>query len=503
MAAAARVVRAIGRVPIRVRLTLWVVAMFALVQLVMGVAFWAQVREKAREELDRRLAVIAEGLAAELDGMDRGDRERLFRVSVRSHALLERAAWFAAEYEDASEQRRLYSAGDAGQFDAMPGADGGFDPFSREHFESSKMSGRAERIAAVEASVGGVTVRLAATEHLVSERLSTVLGILVIAGVVGAVASLISGWFIAGLATRPLEELASAASRATREVFEPESETGPLSWAEEPARDATEIAERLEASVEQTRQTLEAQERFLSNVSHELKTPIATLMLEAQTIDRSALPAEGIEFVRDVEEEMRKLGNLIESFLMLTRVTDANERTAGKTVLANEIIIEAIADCEPTAQQYGVRVVPSLADDDAGLDAMIVGDAELLRTLVSNLLRNAIRFSPRGEVVSLAGSVRDGEFLIRVRDRGAGIPKEVLANIFDRFVQSAGESRRGRGHGLGLAIAKGIAELHGGDIAAATEPDGGAVFTATLPIHTADGAGGSATNEGDTERGTG
>ena len=101
---------------------------------------------------------------------------------------------------------------------------------------------------------------------------------------------------------------------------------------------------------------------------------------------------------------------------------------------------------------------------------------------MNNLVRNAIRFSPRGEVVSVVGVVRGGGFEIRVRDRGEGIPKDVLGNIFDRFVRASGEARRGRGHGLGLAIAKGIAELHGGDITAANHPDGGAVFTVMLPI---------------------
>lgn len=471
-AAAARALVTLSRVPLRARLTVWVVAMVVLIQLLLGVAFWVYEREKATADLDSRLAIIARGLAAELQLADPDDRRATFSLSLRSHALLHEARWYSAEYEIDGTIERVSRRGEGQPRSAA---------LSAEAERADGVPGGGRVATAVHESAS-CTVRLIVTRERIEQRLAFVVTVLSAATVFGAFASGISGWFIAGLATRPLTELASAATRATLEMPEAAGEEWGPGVDAAIGRGTSEIAERLEASVESTKQTLEAQARFLSNVSHELKTPIATILLEAQTLDRSGMPGDGAEFVLSVEDEMRKLGNLVESFLMLTRVTNADAEVSQRTVLANEVIMDAVADCDPSARQYGVRIEPSLADDDAGLDAMILGDAELLRTAVNNLVRNAIRFSPRGEVVSVVGVVRGGVFEIRVRDRGEGIPKDVLGNIFDRFVRSSGEARRGRGHGLGLAIAKGIAELHGGDITAANHPDGGAVFTVMLPI---------------------
>src|SRR5690606_39257153 len=99
-----------------------------------------------------------------------------------------------------------------------------------------------------------------------------------------------------------------------------------------------------------------------------------------------------------------------------------------------------------------------------------------------NVVRNAIRFSPTGDVIDMKAVRHDGEVIISVRDRGPGMPAELMPRIFDRYVQAEGEKRQNRGIGLGLAIAQGIAELHGGAIRVQAPQGGGCEVSMTLPF---------------------
>jgi len=135
------------------------------------------------------------------------------------------------------------------------------------------------------------------------------------------------------------------------------------------------------------------------------------------------------------------------------------------------------------ARQYAINLKPWI-DDTEDNDAAIAGDLDLLRTMLDNLIRNAIRFSPPEATVEVIATIADNTFRVAVRDQGPGLPNSMLANAFDRFVQAPDETRKGRGHGLGLAIAQGVAELHKGSINVRNLPDGGAEFLATLPLAT-------------------
>ncbi|MCB1282423.1 MAG: HAMP domain-containing histidine kinase, partial [Salinibacterium sp.] len=314
------------------------------------------------------------------------------------------------------------------------------------------------------------------SDAFVQQQLRVVRRVLAFGGAFGLLASAVSGWFLSGIAVEPFHMLREAAGQIRPETIEREIVV------EEGGSEVAELAAELEAARSRIQAAFAAQERFLSNVSHELKTPIATLMLEAQTTSREGLTPGGLEFLKTVEEEMRKLGRLVESFLMLTRVSHSGGPDKAKRYPANELIMDAVEDCYAMAEQYGIRIEPVLASDEAGIEAEFVCDPDLMRTLLNNLIRNAVRFSPRGEVVTVSASAQDGEFLITVRDRGPGLAEDVIDHVFDRFAQSPDEVRRERGYGLGLAIAKGIAELHGGDLTVKNHPDSGAEFTAALPL---------------------
>ncbi|MGE3108868.1 MAG: sensor histidine kinase [Phycisphaerales bacterium] len=300
--------------------------------------------------------------------------------------------------------------------------------------------------------------------------------IFIISGSFGVIAAALCGWYIAGIAVAPLKHAKEFASRLAPESL------GEHIDAKGVSAEVKQLTEALDSARQRLRQAFETQERFLSNVSHELKTPIATLLVEAQTIDKRSLSRPAAEFVRTAEEEMRRLGRLVESFLMLTRVQDGKGIVKIQQVPVNELLLDSIANCTPMARQHTVSLRPSLIEDEEHLDAAIAGDPDLLRTMVDNLARNAIRFSPPNGVVRVIARIEDGMFVAAVQDDGPGLPGDLLSKIFNRFVQAPEEQRRGRGHGLGLTIAQAVAELHGGNITVSNLPTAGAEFVARIPL---------------------
>lgn len=473
------------RISLRTRLTLWVVAIFVLIQFVTGLAFWAFQRHNARRVFEERLEERARSVALEISsqlpdltpfelyaiarrelGFIQFDRFEIGILDADGGSFVhEQPRWprsaprLAARALETNEPQRGTILDQPAGFDLPPGQ-------------------RAEAIALpVHTPTGEDAALIVVTTDAYIRRQQTIVArILLVAGFFGTLASAVSGWFIAGMAVAPIRRLSDVATQLTPENIDHELVIDTRS---------TEIAEltsELDAARARIREAFAAQERFLSNISHEIKTPIATLLTEAQTLDRSQLSAEALDFVDTAEDEMRKLGRLLESFLTLTRVRDGSGVTRPRLYPANELVMDAVEDCLTTAEQHAVRIEPTLADDEEGAEACFLGDPDLLRTMLNNLIRNAIRFSPRDGKVAVHARAEDGYLHIAVRDQGPGLPPELLDRVFDRFVQSAEELRRERGHGLGLAIAKGIAELHKGDIRAGNAPDGpGAEFSVWIP----------------------
>jgi len=232
----------------------------------------------------------------------------------------------------------------------------------------------------------------------------------------------------------------------------------------------------------------DAQERFIANAAHELKTPITHLLGQAQVLARQVRPPEEYDrFVSSIQDDMRHLTMIVESLLLLARADAGLPLASHVRVSVNEVVTDAVERCVPFADQREVKLEPKLFSPTADMDEPEVsGDAELLLSLVSNLLRNAIRFSPPGERVELEVSREEKIARITVRDHGPGIPAEELAHVFDRFYQV---ERAGRppGTGLGLSIAQSVARLHRGRIDVCNLPAGGCQFVVTLPAAPDDG----------------
>lgn len=470
---------------LRTRLTLWVLVLFITLQLITTGVFWLYQRSTLesmfRSQLQARAASIGTQVSDKLPGLtnqqltDIVDREARYLPYAPLRALIvaqDRSSWTG---EPVGWPETAFSLGAS----AIQHGEPEFSTLNVDWFDADPGKHRDAQCVAL--PIGGTTgekyaVVVTTSDRFVHEQINLVSRVLLIACLIGLVATAISGWYIAGLAIEPLNRARVLANQLRPESLsvqiEPEGRTS----------ETKELTRALEAARERLSAAFAAQDRFISNVSHEIKTPIATLMIEAQTMDLSTMPRAAAQFVRTTEEEMRRLGRLVESFLTLTRIKDGKGITRLSRVPVNELVLDSVAHCTPMSRQYAVILKPWLEESEEHLDATIAGDVDLLRTMLDNLIRNAIRFSPPESSVEVVASVSDDTFHVAVRDQGPGLPSAMLANAFDRFVQAPDEMRKGRGHGLGLAIAQGVAELHNGAISVRNLPDGGAEFVASIPL---------------------
>jgi two-component system heavy metal sensor histidine kinase CusS len=287
------------------------------------------------------------------------------------------------------------------------------------------------------------------------------LGILLSAG---------AGMAVARQGMRPLEEIAGAAKRITATHLH--ERVGETKWPEELGTLASafdEMLNRLEDSFHRLSQ-------FSADLAHELRTPINNLMGEAEVaLSRSRTAEEYREVIASSLEEYGKLSSLIDTLLFLSRAENPETQIV-KSPLDARREMEAVREFhEAVAEEQGVTVTCE------GYGT-IYADSILLRRAVSNLLSNALQYTPRGgEVVLSAEPQEDRSVKIRVSDTGTGIAPEHLPRIFDRFYRAdPSRSRYPQGMGLGLSIVRSIVDLHRGDVSIQSDP-GGTIVTLLFP----------------------
>lgn len=482
--------RRAGRWSLRIRLALWVVVVNTLILWTAISIFWLYQRSAIEQVHNSRRLAHAIRLAHELDQVIPGAGPQ--RVDDITKEVM--MAFFYDRYQievfrangDPLFKERppridaLRAGVVQGMLTALPVVREDTIQLSLEP-DARPEPTRIVTIAFAGRDDAGYAVTLMTGDSYMIRQLAVARGALLLCGIVGPVGSAVGAWFIAGIAVAPFESLRRLATSLMPDASGAPVEDGSFAASPEVRRLAAELDEARRRVAER----FEAQERFISNVSHELKTPISVTLTEAQTLDRSGLSPKGLEFVESVEEEMSRLGRLVESFLTLSRIQDGKGPSRFRPYALNDLVIDSIDNCRKMADQYRVRLVPTLLADEDTLDIGVLGEHELLCNMVDNLVRNAIRFSPEHSPVHVIAGAAEGVATITVRDSGPGIPADRIGVIFDRFSQASNQPRRGRGHGLGLTIAKGIAELHGGTIRVANLPEKGCEFIVSLPIRPA------------------
>jgi len=219
---------------------------------------------------------------------------------------------------------------------------------------------------------------------------------------------------------------------------------------------------------------------FVANVSHELKTPVGAMALLAEALLESVDDPETVRyFGQRVQSEAHRLGNMVTELISLSKLQGAEKMPDLDIVDVDSVVKEALERTALTAENADIVVA---TDRSTGYE--VLGDQSLLVTALTNLIENAIAYSPKGSPVSVSRSLRDGKVAIAVTDRGIGIAKEDQERVFERFFRvDKARSRATGGTGLGLAIVKHVAANHNGEITLWSRPGTGSTFTLLIPAH--------------------
>lgn len=467
---------------LRFKLVAWFVLVFFLIQttLVGAVVFFR--REMIQRSLDNALTISAESMVDNIVTAD------IAWTPYDLQALVPKGSGFALYAVRDAEGTILVSSGfptdrklPFAEWESVPaGPIGGAHAMIGSHL--------AEELTGNSAPLRLFTLPFRRDEKLFffqaavrDQALERLLGPffdLVLLGVpVGLLAAVIAAWVIAGRAVSPIRRLSVAARDVSPRRL---SERFEVSTTD---REVEGLESELNSALARLEAGYRAQDQFISNVSHELRTPVAVLLTQAQVAKMGERSLEkGYAFVDKSETLLKRLGKLVESFLVLARA-ELTEHPSKDPVSVIDIVLDCLHTCKDSADQKQVRLTSSFPDeecDDSEPD--LVGDADLLQTMVENLVRNAIDHSPAGGDVALNVEYTEDTVRIIVRDVGPGIPEDYLDRIFDRFVQAPTSSNRTGSSGLGLAIANGVAKLHGGTIRVTNNIGAGCTFVVTLPI---------------------
>ena len=237
-------------------------------------------------------------------------------------------------------------------------------------------------------------------------------------------------------------------------------------------------AERLKLAVEQERVNILA--RFIEDVSHEFRTPLSVLYTGLDLIQReSDLQEATVRRLSAMKEQAHYIGSLVEDMLTMTQLDGQRSFNVASLDL-NQLLRDLYAQSLPRAEARQIALMLETAPQPIRLRAH---PASLNRAL-SNLVDNALEFTPPGGSVSLSADVQGGMAVIRVRDTGCGIAPQHLPHIFERFYRGD-QARTSRHAGLGLSIARRIVELHGGRIEVVSAPGQGSEFSVFLPLASA------------------
>jgi signal transduction histidine kinase len=295
--------------------------------------------------------------------------------------------------------------------------------------------------------------------------------ILIFVALVACLAVVVASLFIARSLVDPIVRLTGAMEEIGSEKLDRR-----LRWKR--SDEIGRLAATFDAMLDRLQGAFARERQFISDASHEFKTPLTVINANAQLIRRwgDRDPVVRAESFDAIVEESARLAEMVGGMLTLAKA-DSGDQIPKEPLALNPLVADVVAHARERAAQSGLDLRAEL--DPQG--PYVLGDAPLIRQLISNLVDNAIKFTERGEVVVAVGH-EPGVARITVTDTGIGIEAETAERLFDRFFRGdASHSRTIEGTGLGLAIVRSIARVHGGSVAARSRPEGGSVFTVSLP----------------------
>lgn len=276
-------------------------------------------------------------------------------------------------------------------------------------------------------------------------------------------------WFGVGAGLRPLHRVAAEIQRRRPGALEP------VGAAQLPA-EITPLVRALNELLARLARTLDAQRQFVADAAHELRTPLAAVRLQAEIAQRATGAADRTATLEQLRAGLLRVSHLVEQLLAMARLDAASDAGTVEAVDLLEMARRVVTESAPIADDRDLDL--GLLPGDA---VSVAGDPGELRTLLGNLVDNALRYTPAGGRVDVRVQRAETEAVLSVSDTGPGIPAAERSRVFDRFYRGAGAAAPGSG--LGLAIVKRIADRHRASIRLEdAEPGRGLRVTVRLPV---------------------
>jgi two-component system phosphate regulon sensor histidine kinase PhoR len=221
---------------------------------------------------------------------------------------------------------------------------------------------------------------------------------------------------------------------------------------------------------------------FINNMTHELKTPVSTIALALEVIKDKEIkksPEKTERYLNIITEENRRLGTQIEKVLQIAKLEKGDLSLNFEPIDINEVLDQVVKNQSVQMEQFGVKLNLDLQAEETNISA----DRVHLTNIIFNLMDNAIKYSKEKPEITIATSNTEKGLLLKISDKGIGIPKDQLSKIFEKFYRvPKGDLHDVKGFGLGLSYVKNMVEMHNGTIYVNSKIDEGTDFSVLLPL---------------------
>jgi two-component system, OmpR family, sensor kinase len=267
-------------------------------------------------------------------------------------------------------------------------------------------------------------------------------------------------WVMVGRGLRPLARLARSVQARTPDSLDPLHEGDVPEEAKPLVLSLNDLLARL-------KNALDAQRAFVADAAHELRTPLTALQLQVQLVERATSVDDRTAALSELKNGLQRTIHAVQQLLTLARQEPGAAEYRLAPVSLARLVRDTVVENARLAEARAIDLGAALTDEEA----VVTGDADALRILLSNLVGNALRYTPAGGRVDVSCGRGDGLVYLDVADTGPGIPVEDRGRVFDRFYRRGGDGETGSG--LGLAIVRTIAERHGARVGLADSQSGG------------------------------
>lgn len=290
-------------------------------------------------------------------------------------------------------------------------------------------------------------------------------------------------WVIGALVGKPLRTVAKAmdtyaASGERQEI--PELETAP-SEIHSLTKSFASFMDRVDEAHKHDMEISRVKSDFISTAAHQLRTPLTGIRWALEALEKEPLTESQKELVKSASEKGRELVAIVGTLLDISSIESGKYKYAFTPVDLGLVLEEIVKDLEPVAQRNQVSLFYAKSESPI---PPAKADRERIKWVLSNLVDNALQYTPAGGTVRVSVESAERRIFVRVKDTGIGIPEESRGNIFERFYRAPNAiSKENKGNGLGLYIARTIATDHGGDLSFAANTEGpGTTFILSLPV---------------------